>query len=82
MARDMLSIPGELYLASLIQAACHVNIQYLQVLPSPLREYSQVVVTQSPSGALAFHADTIRILMLVKKRLHLARAQANAALRH
>jgi len=54
MARDMLSIPGELYLASLIQAACHVNIQYLQVLPSPLREYSQVVVTQSPSGALAF----------------------------
>jgi hypothetical protein len=54
MARDMLSIPGELYLTSLIQAACRVNIQYLQVLLSLLREYSQVVATQSPSGVLAF----------------------------
>lgn len=53
MARDMLSIPGELYL-SLIQAACRVNIQYLQVQLSPLREYSQVVATRSPSGVLAF----------------------------
>jgi len=29
----------------------------------------------------SLHADTIRVLMLVKKRLHLARSQANAALR-
>lgn len=29
----------------------------------------------------SLHADTIRVLMLVKKRLHLARAQANIALR-
>ena len=29
----------------------------------------------------SLHADTIRTLMLVKKRLHLARAKANAALR-
>ena len=28
----------------------------------------------------SLNADTIRILMLVKKRLHLARAKANAAL--
>ena len=28
----------------------------------------------------SLHADTIRVLMLVKKRLHLARAKANAAL--
>jgi hypothetical protein len=28
----------------------------------------------------SLHADTIRILMLVKKRLHLARAKVNAAL--
>ena len=28
----------------------------------------------------SLHADTIRILMLVKKQLHLARAQANASL--
>jgi hypothetical protein len=53
MACDMLSIPGELYL-SLIQAACRINIQYLQVLLSPLREYSQVVATRSPSGVLVF----------------------------
>jgi hypothetical protein len=30
----------------------------------------------------SLHADTIRILMLVKKRLHLAHAKANAALHH
>ena len=30
----------------------------------------------------SLHADTIRVLMLVKKRLHLARAKVNAALRH
>jgi hypothetical protein len=30
----------------------------------------------------SLHADTIQILLLVKKRLHLACAKANTALRH
>jgi hypothetical protein len=78
MARDILCIPGESSLVSLIQ------VTFSNIFPG-----SAVAVERIFSGGrdtislrrASLHADTIRILMLVKKRLHLARAQANASLR-
>jgi hypothetical protein len=52
MARDVLCIPGELSILYWSQPS-HSQTYYLQVLLSPLRESSQVVATQSPSGVQA-----------------------------
>jgi len=76
MAHDILCIPGEL------------SVLYNSPFQTSLG--SAVAVERIFSGGhdtislrhASLHADTICILMLVKKQLHLARAQANAALRH
>jgi hypothetical protein len=77
LACDILCIPGESFLHLLFFSSRNIFV------PG-----SAVAVEQGFLGGwdtiflrcASLHADTIRILMLVKKWLHLASAKANAAL--
>ena len=79
LARDVLCIPGAFF------QDVFVNSNETRSCPG-----SAVAVERVFSGGrdaislrrASLHADTIRILMLVKKRLHLAREKVNAALHH
>ena len=81
LTHDILCIPGKGLLDSTVFFFQHLLIQCPGSAVAAERIFlgSRYTSTVSLHHA-TLHADTIRILILVKKRLHLAHAKANAAL--